>query len=398
MQEYEYEAVDSDGGPAKGRAEAASVTDLVRRLGAEGRTLVAVRETRAAPPSPFRRRLRAQDRIVAFHELATLLESGVSLGDAARAQAAGSVHPELAAGFGSIARALARGESFREALGDSGLALPSYVRRLVEAGELSGRLAPALRQAVARMQYDDRVAAELRAALIYPSILVLSGCAAVLLVFVFVIPRFSNLLDAGNELPLFAEAVLRTGVWLNANGWLLAAALAGTAAALAALSRRRRVRQRARDALATLPFLGDWFAEADTAGWASLMSALLASRVDLLDALGLASRGVRISRRRTTLEHATADVRGGASLSAALEKRGALTPAGYNLVRVGEQSGQLARMLRALADIHEENSRRRMKRCLALVEPLAVLSIGGFLGAVMIGIVLAIASVNDVAF
>ena len=89
-------------------------------------------------------------------------------------------------------------------------------------------------------------------------------------------------------------------------------------------------------------------------------------------------------------------MRGGTALSEALESRGALTPTGYNLLRVGEQSGQLAEMARALARLYEENSARRMKRVLALIEPLAIIFIGGFLGLVMIGIMLAITSVNEV--
>ena len=398
MQEYDYEVIDRDGRLVKGSAEAGSVTDLVRRLSGEGHTVVDVREPRAARRPVFRRRARPQERLVAFHELATLLESGVSLGDAVEAQASGSPHPEVAGAFQSIAKALMRGESFREALRASGLALPSYVYHLVEGGELSGHLARALRQTVEQMQHDQRVAAEMRSALLYPSILIVSGSAAVLLVFVFVIPQFSNLLDEGNELPLLAETVLRTGAWFNRNGWPVAALLAAAAAAVAALSRRERIRQRVRDGLAALPLLGDWLAEVDTARWASLMSAMLTSRVGLLESLGLASRSVRVSRRKVSLEAAAGDVRGGASLSAALEKRSALTPTGYNLLRVGEQSGQLAQMLRALAALYEENSRRRMKRCLALIEPMAVVLIGGILGVIMVGIILAITSVNDIAF
>ena len=163
------------------------------------------------------------------------------------------------------------------------------------------------------------------------------------------------------------------------------------------LSRRARFRQGARDGLAAVPLLGEWFAEVDIAKWASLMSAMLTSRVALMDALGLASRNVSVSRRRVTLEQAASDVRGGASLSDALERRNALTPTGYNLVRVGERSGQLAQMLHALASLYEENSQRRMKRFLALIEPMAVVLIGGILGVIMVGIILAITSVNDIA-
>ena len=395
MPEYDYEVIDRNGRLVKGRSEAASVTDLVRGLSAEGHTVVEVGERRVADRSPFRRGPRPQDQLVAFHELATLLESGVSLGDAVEAQASGSRHPEVSAAFQLVATALTRGQSFHEALRGGGFALPAYVYHLVEGGELSGHLARALRQAVEQMQYEQRVAADLRSALLYPSILVLSGSAAVLLVFVFVIPQFSDLLERGDDLPLLAEAVLRTGAWFNRNGWLAAAVVAAAAAVAALLARRAGVRQGARDGIAAFPFLGEWYAEIDTARWASLMSAMLTSRVALLDALGLASRSVNVSRRRTTLEQAAIDVRGGAALSDALEKRNALTPTGYNLVRAGERSGQLAPMLHALASLYEENSKRRMKRFLALIEPMAVVLIGGVLGVIMVGIILAITSVND---
>ena len=94
---------------------------------------------------------------------------------------------------------------------------------------------------------------------------------------------------------------------------------------------------------------------------------------------------------------ATTDVKSGAALSEALEKHRALTPAGYNLIRVGEESGELAQMMGALANLYQENSARRMKRVLALVEPLAIVLIGGVLGTIMVGIILAITSVNELA-
>ena len=149
------------------------------------------------------------------------------------------------------------------------------------------------------------------------------------------------------------------------------------------------------DIVGTLPLLREWLSEVDTAKWASVMGAMLASRVELMDALGLASRGVRMSRRKVLLERAVNEVRAGTALSAALEKQDALTPTGYNLIRVGERSGQLAEMMRALAALYEENGTRRMKRVLTLIEPLAVLVIGAVLGTIMIGLILAITSVNE---
>lgn len=393
--EYDYEAVDAGGRIVKGRIEAGDAMEAVRRLGGEGHTVLHVGERRASALPKFRRRLRMADIVIAFHELATLLESGVALGDAIRAQSRGSRHPALAAAFEAAGAELMRGASFLEALRGSGLPLPGYVFHLVEAGELSGRLPQSLREAVGQLEYDQRVAADMRSALFYPAILVVSGIAVVALVFTLVVPQFANLLEDSDDLPLISTAVLRLGVWFNANAHLLAGALLAAAALLASAWRRRGFRQRLADGIAKLPVIGAWFTEADTAKWASVMAAMLHARVELLQALALALRGVRISRRRAALERAMADVKAGNPLSAALEKQRALTPSGYNLIRVGEQSGQFAQMLRALATLYADNSSRRMARALTLIEPLAILLIGGTLGTIMLGIILAMTSVHD---
>ena len=396
--EFEYEAVDANGRTLKGELEAPSAAEVVRRLSQDGQTAINVSERKPEALPALRRRLRGADVVVAFHELATLLQSGVALGDAVVAQSRGSYHPTLAAAFDGIARDLLRGHSFLEAVRGSDLPLPDYVYHLVEAGEMSGRLPQSLREGVDQMTYDQRVASEIRGALTYPAILVLSSIAAVVLVFIFVVPKFANLLEGNNELPLFSEIVLRTGVWFNDNTWLIVGVAIAAVLGLAAALQRKAIRARLLDGLARVPVLSSWLSENDTAKWASVMAAMLASRVELIDALDLASRGVRITRRLGMLERAVGDVKSGNALSAALEKQGALTPTGYNLIRVGEQSGQLTEMMRALATLYEENSTRRMKRALALIEPLAILLIGSVLGAIMIAIILAITSVNEAAF
>lgn len=395
--EYEYRAVDANGEAVAGHLEAASPADVVRALARDGRVAMQVSERKPVRQSAWQRRLRNADVVVALRELATLLGSGVALADAVVAQSRGSRHPRLAAAFSQMGEALMRGASFGEAARESALPLPDYVHQLIAAGERSGELPRSLQEAVAQLDYDERVAADLRGALTYPALLIASGIAAVLIVFVVVVPNFADLLRDGENLPWLASAVLGAGVWFNANTGLFGALLVGAALGLAAAWRSPKARRAAANGAAQLPVVGAWLTETDTAKWASLMAAMLSARVELLDALGLAHRGMRISRRQTRLERAATDVRAGMALSAAMEKHRALTPAGYNLIRVGEQSGQLAAMLRALATLYNENSARRMKRVLALIEPLAIVVIGGVLGTIMIGIILALTSVNELA-
>ena len=395
--EFDYEVIDASGRTVKGQLEAESPTEVVRALSRDGHTVVDVSERTPSALPTFQRRLRAAELIVALHELATLLESGVPLGDAILAQGRGTHHPTLANAFTGIGRDLMRGLSFLDALRQSGLPLPDYVYQLVEAGELSGRLPQSLREAVDQLEYDQRVATDIKSALVYPAILVASGIAVVLLVFVVVVPEFADLLEDADSLHFLSVAVLRSGVWFNDNTWLLAGIVVAVALGSVALLRRRTVRQRLMDAVSRLPVIGLWLTETDTAKWASVMSAMLTARVELLDALVLAAHGVRISRRRAMLDAVIGDVRGGSALSAALEKQAALTPTGYNLVRVGEQSSQLPEMMRALATLYEGNSARRMKRVVALIEPFAILLIGGALGTIMVGLILAITNANAIA-
>jgi general secretion pathway protein F len=335
--------------------------------------------------------------VLALHELATLLNSGVPLLEAMEAQANGGHHPDLQSAFNRIASELRAGTGFAESLGKTGLPLPDYVITLARAGEAAGLIGRALQDAVAQMEYELQIRADVRNALTYPFILVMAGLTAVAVMFTFVVPRFANLLDRADELPLLAWAVL--------NGGLLARELAPWLLVIAALSAwavRRwwwnaERRNRLLDGIEKLPVLGEWRVEAETARWAKILATLLGNRVALMDALELSRAGVDAPSRRARLGDVARAVRGGRRLADALEEQSVLSPTGYNLVRVGERTGELPAMLQSLARLCENAGRARMKQFLALLEPAAIILIGGFIGLIMIGIILAITSANDLA-
>jgi general secretion pathway protein F len=138
-----------------------------------------------------------------------------------------------------------------------------------------------------------------------------------------------------------------------------------------------------------------WIVEAEVGRWSSTLSALLAGRVELIRALGLAAESVKLEFLRNRLARVARSVKGGASLSSALREHHALNPTGYDLVAVGEASGELPKLLRALARLYETTGRDRMKRILQLIEPLAIIVIGVVIGVIVTAIILAITSVNE---
>jgi general secretion pathway protein F len=397
MPRYHYQALNSAGVSLEGMLRADSEREAARQLERRGLSVIEVRSGELGPGKSRQGRLRHGDVILALQELATMLTSGVSIADAVGSQAVGAHHPRIVQAFAGMARDLQRGQAFSATLVKCGLPLPEYVVQLARAGEMTGELGKALRDATIQLEYEQQLRNEMRNALIYPAVLVLAGIAAVAIMFVFVVPKFASLLQQAKDLPLLAWVVLAFGTWTREHFWLLMLMVAAAGAGIAWAVRKPELRARTMDALSRWPVVGPWLVEADTARWAKVLGALLGNRVPLMRALELAQAGLQLPQRRARMGEVTRAVRGGATLADALEDHDALTATGYNLVRVGERSGKLASMLDSLAKLYEEAGRNRMKRVLILLEPIAILIIGSMIGTIILGVILAITSANDLA-
>jgi general secretion pathway protein F len=399
MAQYRYKAFSSEGAALEGMVNAQSEREAARQLERRGLSVVSVEPLAALGRgrSGVRvARLRQRDLILALHELSTLLGAGVGLAEAVTAQGRSAHHPRLVAAFDAVAAGLRRGQAFSAALEAADLPLPRYVLTLVRSGEKSGLLGRALQDAVGQMEYDQTVRGEIRQALTYPAVLICAGLGAVVMMFTFVVPKFATLLKRADDLPLLASAVLNTGMFLRQWYWAVLLLLLGVGAGVARILRDPAKRAQWLEGLERLPVLGTWRVESETATWARVLATLLSNRVALMEALGLAQESVLAPGRRARLEEVARNVRSGVPLADALEEQQTLTATGYNLVRVGERSGELPAMLQSLARLCQEAGRARMKQFLALLEPAAILLIGGAIGLIMIGIILAITSANDV--
>ncbi len=397
MPRYHYQALNSAGVSLEGMLRADSERDAARQLERRGLSVIEVRSGDPGPGKSRQGRLRHGDVILALQELATMLTSGVSIADAVGSQALGAHHPRIVQAFAGMSRDLQRGQAFSATLAKCGLPLPEYVVQLARAGEMTGELGKALRDASTQLEYEQQLRNEMRNALIYPAVLVMAGVAAVAIMFIFVVPKFASLLQQADDLPLLAWIVLAFGTWTRENFWLLMLIVAAAAAGGTWAVRKPELRARAMDALSRWPVVGPWLVESDTARWAKVLGALLGNRVPLMRGLELAQSGLQLPQRRARMGEVTRAVRGGATLADALEDHDALTATGYNLVRVGERSGKLASMLDSLAKLYEEAGRNRMKRVLILLEPIAILIIGSMIGTIILGVILAITSANDLA-
>lgn len=399
---YKYHALDAQGQEVSGILTADSEREAIRQLQKRSLTTLALAPLNAASSRTLSKvtKPKHRDILAVLHELATLLESDVSLIEAVESLAQSSHPLVITQTFADIALQLRQGVTFSAALRTSPLKLPWYLTHLLEAGELTGKVATALRDGVNQMEYETRVRDEMRNAMIYPTILIISGIIAILTIFIVVVPRFASILHNRSltDIPWLAQMVLGAGMFLNTYFiWIIGSLLVLAIIALY-FFKQPRLRARLRDTTLKMPLIGQWLLEAETARWAAMMSTLLENRVSLLRSLELASHGIQLPSLNARLIQVSKAVRAGISLSQALQDNDALTPTGHNLIRAGERAGELPRMLRSLANLLEDSGRTRMKRFLLLIEPAAILIIGGMIGLIMAGVILAITSVHNVSF
>lgn len=396
--DFHYEVANAKGEVLTGQISAADDREAMRLLQQQDLvpiSLTANIDASASHQQAGAKKPTSRDKTLAIQELTTLLKAGVPLAESVESIKGAHAGSAIGAAFDRILAGLRRGERFSDALRASELEFPVYLYQLATAGELTGKLGDSLHTAMTQMEYDERMKQEMRNALTYPAILVISGIAATLLVFIVVVPKFANLLKGNSNIPLISKWVITTGMFVKSNLlWVGLAVLVLVMATVAAL-RNPVVRARAYELMVKIPILGQWIADTETGRWASMLGALLENRVAIITAMELAASGVKISRLRNSLQQVTRDVRGGVRLADALVTNRALGPTGVNLVRVGERSGELAPMLRALATLYENAGRDRMKRFLLLLEPLAIILIGSVIGVIMVAIMLAVTSMND---
>jgi len=409
---FDYLALDSTGTSQRGVEEALAEADAVAQLLRRGLTPLSLQPSRATAPgggsggtlSAWRRRDSGGRvaLVLMVRELASLLQAGVTLEESLRTLIESRRSLALEAPLKAVLSLVLAGERFSAAVRvqteQGTLALPSYVVALVSAGESTGDLAGALGRAAEQLEFDEQVRAETSEALVYPIILLAAGTGAVLFVFSFVVPRFSTLLAGRHaDLPWLSSVVMATGEFVNRHGTAIVISLV-VASIAGALAWRAIGPARLRSAVARLPLLGSWIRQQELSRWTGMLALMLQSRVPILTALDLTAKAVTLADVGNRLRMTMGDIGRGESLSRSLTEYALLPASALSMVRVGERTGQLGAMMGHVASYALEQNRRQRKRLVALIEPAAIIVLGGIIALVIVGVVLALTSLSDVKF
>jgi len=393
---FQYEAAGRDGRMVKGMIGAADEALAMRRLAADGLTVVRIRPASAPKAEGRERGLKTAERVLVLRQMALMLEAGVSLLEALDTVAQGMQARKGRRQFQAAIAALRRGESLGDALEEHAPGFPDYVYAMARVGEASGRIAEVLKEAAEQMAYEDRLQRDFANAMTYPAFLCFAGVAAVGFIFTQVVPRFGAMIgDDRENIPAMSRWVLQAGEFANANLGVVAVTAALVVAAIVLIVKNAAFRERAYTVAHGLPVVGPVIQSREIASWARLTAFALNNGVPLLSAAALSRAAVPIGPFRQGLDLLESDLKAGMTLDASLGAHTRLEAMDLSLLRAGQKSGAVGAMFGFMADNYEARLRDRMKRMTSLLEPMAIAVISIVVGFVALSLVLALSSVYE---
>ncbi len=395
-----YKALDNSGQKVSGTLQALDENSAIQTLTGRGLAPFELKEQKPAKAgiSLSGNKLRKRDLARYMRQLATLLNAGVTLLETLETLSQSGAHAVLATRTATIKKDLRAGKKLSAAMEEHLPELPNYVIKLAELGELTGSLPKALNDAADRLDYEESLQSEIRTALSYPMFLMSVGGGIVLLMFLFVVPRFSVLLgDRIGEAPWLSRTVIGGGVWLREHWPIAAIAVFGLISFIIFCMRHQPLKLFIRQQLEKTPLLGKFLSQADIASWARTVGVALENKAPLIDALRLGEDGAQSPKFQRNLKLVRRSVRAGKPLDEALyEAQQDIEPVVIDLIRTGRNAGALGKMMSFAADIFEKEAKERAKKLTGLIEPFTILMISFVVGSIVISIVMAMTSLYEI--
>ena len=400
---YDYTALDHENAAQEGVMEGPDKAMVARRLLSQGLRPLDIREHAKARAGLlgrdlFHRRSITKTDIEFFtKQIALLLEAGLSLDAALRVMRQNSTKEAFKEFCGQLERKLKEGKSFSQALADYPYFSPMYVN-IVRAGEEGGILPEMLKKMAEYQHTFQELKQFVISASIYPAFLLVIGFLAVVMLVVFILPRFEVLFsDLGRELPLNVAVLMGVAHFVRSHFFVAAALLVGPPLALIQWLRTGRGR-RAFDRLANrLPVVAGFVQALETTRIFRTIQVLVENGVHLAVALKIGSGVASNQEYKRVLARATEALKEGQEVGKRLRREGLLPDLAADLLSIGEESGRVGEVCGQIADHYENELRTRVKRLIALVEPIFILLIALVAGYVVISMLSVILSINEIA-
>ena len=401
MTTFAFKAVDLAGVPTRGELDADDKQAVNSQLRAKGLIVLDIEEQKTTDLGDYFgrwRRVKSQELTVATRQLATMIQSGMSL---------------LRALY--VLEEQARSDKFREALTsirmdvEAGIALSEALKRyptifnalytaMVGAGEAGGILEETLERVADQLEKDDSLRRQIKAALMYPILISTFAVIVLLALVAFLVPVFEKVFkEFGGHLPAITQFTVDFSHIVTGAPYLIVGGGVGVVVGFRKWKKSSRGAQQWDRFKLKVPWkIGDLVQKVALARFARTFSALIGAGVPMLQAIDITGRTSGNSVIEKAMDAVGESVRGGGSLTTPMRAEPTAFPIMVTqMIAVGEETGALEQMLSKIADFYEDEVAAGLKALTSILEPLMIILVGAIVGFIVVAMYMPMFKVYD---
>ena len=297
--------------------------------------------------------------------------------------------------MGNLLESVEAGNEFSSALEAQKEFSPFYIN-MIRASEASGNLDSGLEQLYLYMDGVKQMRDKILSALLYPMILLGVAGASILLILTFVVPKITELfVGTDRALPIPTQVVISLSNAVIDYWWLIPVAIILIGYYMRYLNADNLRKRRWHKLFLKLPVLRDLIVKIETAKFTKSLGTLVSNGVNMQTALPIANATLTNVVFSENIRRAVEEFKEGKSIFAIMKKVEYFPTLALQMINVGEETGELDSMLTRIADVYQRETSAAMQRFLSLLEPIMIISLGIMIGGIIVSILMAIISVND---
>jgi type IV pilus assembly protein PilC len=399
MATYVFKAMDLAGVQAKGEVDAESKQAVAEQLKERGLVVVDIAAKYRSKELNLElfSRVNAKDLAVASRQLATMVTSGMTIMRALQVLETQSESKLLKETVGAVRHDVEAGLLLSDAMGRHPRVFgPLYVA-MVRAGETGGVLEECLMRVADQLEKDAALRRQVRAAMIYPSIVITFAVTVLLALVAFLIPVFVGVFKQfPGKLPALTQFMVNFSHLVTHQWYLLILFLVGSVGGFIAMKRNQKARDTWDAFKLRIPMkIGEVVQKVAIARWSRTLSALTSAGVPIMQAIEITGKTAGNAVIERSMGDVITSVKSGGTIAAPLKDCPAFPPMVAQMVGVGEETGALDSMLAKIADFYDSEVEAAVKALTSIMEPVMIIFVGGIVGVIVISMYLPLFSIYN---
>lgn len=392
---FVYKAINRNGEREEGEVEAFNRDVAIRILQTRGLAVSSVKDKNEdddiLKKIPFLNRVSNKDVVILSRQMSTLFESQVSALKIFKLIGTEAENPTLRSHMLEIVNDLQGGSSISAALSKHPEIFSDFYVNMVKSGEESGHIDQSFSYLADYMDRNYEVSSKAKNALIYPAFVIFTFIGVMVLMFTVIVPKIGVIIkDSGQEIPFYTKAVF----WVSdlfVNNWIfMIMALAAFIFGVAWYGKTKEGKRWISNTRLYVPYVGDLYRKLYLSQFSDNMSAMVLSGIPMLKAIEVTASIIENEIFKETLNDAMVKVKAGQALSAALGDKEEIPSILVQMIKVGEESGELGNIMKTMSKFYQREVMNAVDTLVGLIEPVMIVGLGVGVGILLASVLMPI--------